>query len=109
MVAYTLKLPEGSKVHPTFHVSLLKKCPDPSITPVQLPVNLSVSTRKRDPTKNCAKERKGINRGTNRWQGETLDDATWEVWHGFHYRFPIFSKRSHPWGQECSEGGTDRD
>ena len=40
-VAYKLKLPPGSLVHPIFHVSLLKKCLAPNVVSQPLPTGLA--------------------------------------------------------------------
>ena len=84
-VSYRLRLPECSKIHDVFHVSLLKKfigVPS-TVTPVPLPPIVRgrvIPT----PTKVL---RARLNRGTwellVQWQGRADSDSTWE-------RLPVF-------------------
>ncbi|KAB2608149.1 hypothetical protein D8674_011317 [Pyrus ussuriensis x Pyrus communis] len=74
-VAYKLKLPEGSKIHPVFHVSCLKK--------QDLPATI-LSRRM---------YKKGSVAGVQllvQWQGKEAADATWEDFDEFQKRFPDF-------------------
>lgn len=80
-VAYTLKLPEGSRIHLTFHVSLLKRCPDSSIAPIHMPEGAELLFDKRQPTEILDRgmvQRKGrpVTEVLVRWHGETSDDAS---------------------------------
>lgn len=101
IVAYTLKLPKGSKIHPSFHVSLLNRCPDPKITPIHLPADLEMPAEMRELAKILDRRtvrRKGraVIEVLMRWQGETNDDAMWELWQGLQNKFPAFAKETHP-------------
>lgn len=112
-IAYTLRLPEGSKVHPTFQVSLLKKCPDPSIVPVHLPNDVGLLDDKRQPAEILERrivQKKGtaVKKVLVRWQGEASDEASWELWYELHTEFPWVAKEVHPWGQGCSFVGGGR-
>lgn len=40
-----------------------------------------------------------------RWKGETVEDATWELWNELQTKFPTFVEGNHPWGQGSSEPG----
>ncbi|KAI5409211.1 hypothetical protein KIW84_054854 [Lathyrus oleraceus] len=82
-VAYKLKLPEGSRVHPVFHVSLLKKAvgnyqEDTELADLleeQVEVYESeviLATRK---VKQHGEEVKQL---LIHWKGKTMEEATWE-------------------------------
>lgn len=100
-VAYTLKLPAGARIHPTFHVSLLKRCPDPNMIPVHPPEDVAGYRRERDPLLILDRrlvQRKGRARTEVlvQWKDENADEATWEDWHSFQSKFPDFQKGPHP-------------
>ncbi|KAL6194999.1 hypothetical protein ACLB2K_030621 [Fragaria x ananassa] len=71
-VAYKLKLPDSAKVHLVFHVFLLKKIGDKTVTVAHLPPNL-------DPN-------------NPRWYpaGSIVEEATWEEADDIMQRFPDF-------------------
>ncbi|KAM0035631.1 putative nucleotidyltransferase, Ribonuclease H [Helianthus debilis subsp. tardiflorus] len=90
--AYTLDLPSGSQIHPTFHVSLLKKAYGPPIDSAQLP-NSSESTLQ--PL--AILERKLARQGNKpvvkflvQWKDMPLHDSTWVVATEFMARYPSF-------------------
>lgn len=92
-VAYKLKLPEGSKIHPVFHVSLLKKqigshtladCSLPTVPEAEdsiLPIPQAILDRR---------TRKKKDEVLVHWQGLSPAEATWESADHLRMRFPDF-------------------
>ncbi|KAJ0555261.1 putative nucleotidyltransferase, Ribonuclease H [Helianthus annuus] len=93
MAAYTLQLPDGSQIHPTFHVSLLKKAfgpPEQQIlipnATVQIHQPLVILDRKMARSGNRA-----IVKFLVQWKDLPVHDATWVESEEFIARFPTFN------------------
>ena len=93
-VAYKLQLPEGARIHPMFHVSLLKKCAG----------NNSVSSQDLPPVSDgglvilepqSILDTRWIKQGNTfkeeclvQWKRMPVKDATWEAAQTLHDQFP---------------------
>lgn len=95
-VAYKLELPANSKIHPVFHVSLLKKkVGDGVVIQTELPLTGKDGQLQLEPL--AVLDRKLINRNNRphtlvlvQWTNSIPEDATWEDWHTLQQRFPHF-------------------
>lgn len=98
-VAYRLDLPPSAKIHPVFHVSLLKKkvgestVTFPHLPPAIDPTNLrwypaAVLDRRmfKDARRNVA-----VIKWLIHWLGTTPEDATWEKAEDIRLRYPDFT------------------
>ena len=95
VVAYKLDLPVGSKIHPMFHVSQLKKHIGPATNQSQLPYldeegmlmkePISISDRRIG-----KKGGKAVTEILVHWRNTLPEDATWEVLSAFQQQFPTF-------------------
>ena len=92
-VAYELELPSSSKVHPVFHVSLLR--PAPNQTPCNPPAPLPLSEN----LELLVYPIKILNhRWTTsntlelliQWKDRPIEDATWEDYDKLKAQFPLF-------------------
>ncbi|CAN0843597.1 hypothetical protein LINGRAHAP2_LOCUS3930 [Linum grandiflorum] len=92
-VAYRLGLPEGSRVHPVFHVSLLRRCntinPSPSsdIPPITDNGSLLLQPEAIIDTRWTRCGSRFVEEVLVKWQSLPADDATWELATVFHDRF----------------------
>lgn len=96
-----LRLLVGARVHHTFHVSLLKRCPDPTIAPVHPPKDISGSVKVQVSAaildrRMVQRRGKAVTEILVSWQNKGVEEASWEEWHAFQLKFPEFAKEQHP-------------
>ena len=92
-VAYKLKLPPQSLVHPIFHISLLKKCVGPNVVPQPLPAELTEEWELRmQPDKVLAtrKNHAGELEVLIQWHNMPECDSSWESAADIKLSFPSF-------------------
>lgn len=106
-VAYKLELPEGSLIHPVFHVSQLKPfIPDHSPVFKDLPKVVELDTKQVQPE--AVLDRRLVKKGNQaipqvlvKWTNIPVEASTWEDWYVVTSRFPT----AIAWGQATSGGG----
>ncbi|KAI5408098.1 hypothetical protein KIW84_054076 [Lathyrus oleraceus] len=94
-VAYKLKLPEGSRVHPVFHVSLLKKPVGNYQEDTELPDLLEEQVEGYEPeavlaTRKVKQHGKEVKQLLIHWKGKIMEEATWEEELMIRSQFPKF-------------------
>jgi len=105
-VAYKLCLPESSKIHPVFHVSLLKKAVGDYDCKAILPVELEdVSTEELFPIAKLGErvtEKQGMKttQVLIQWTGQPAEQATWEDMTLIRSQFPEFRLEDKPLSEE---------
>lgn len=106
-VTYQLNLPPHSKLHPIFHLSLLKKkLGIEAVVHQTLPPVNSDGVIEPQPSaildKRLVKYKgRPVTQALVQWTNSFPEDATWEFYHELHSKFPIFQ----PWGQGSFLGG----
>jgi hypothetical protein len=94
--AYKLKLPEGTMIHPVFHISQLKPF-TPNYSPVyadfKVFTDLSAQDLLPQQILDCRLVKKGnkaVPQVLVQWHALPATSATWEDWNVLQHRFPAF-------------------
>lgn len=95
--AYKLQLPKTAHIHPVFHISVLKWCPDPTKVTVQPFPSKFVDGRPLFKplavlaSKHVKVHRKWQHQVLIRWEGCDDHNVTWEELEQFKTSFPDFN------------------
>jgi hypothetical protein len=94
-VAYQLKLPDGSKVHPVFHVSLLKKAVGNYQEEDELPElegerGVLIEPEEVLAWRTVQIQGEDVEQVMIRWKGQLMEEATWEDIIDIKSQFPNF-------------------
>jgi hypothetical protein len=92
-VSYKLNLPSDSKIHPIFHVSLLKKQVGTTVVVQDMLPYVDNAEGKVLPRPKVALDyctKKGITEVLVHWEGLSPTDSTWENFDDMQLRFPSF-------------------
>ncbi|GKD43994.1 retrotransposon-related protein [Tanacetum coccineum] len=106
-VAYKLQLPESSKIHPVFHVSLLKHAVGNHPVEPTLPQGLEMDSSTPSLPEKCLAVREVTKKGEKvpqwliQWQQGTIEDATWEDAYAIQNQFPNFRLEDKPVSYEA--------
>jgi hypothetical protein len=110
-VAYKLKLPDGSRVHPVFHVSLLKKAVGSYNEEETLPDDLDgeKDNNPYEPDQVLAQrtvlvQGEEVKQVLVQWRGQNIEEATWEDAVMLTSQFPHFTLEDK---DVLSDGGID--
>ena len=90
-----MELPPESRIHPVFHVSMLKLCPKPSVTQRHPPVDFPEPPPSMEPEKILGKRsvrRRGrrITELLIQWKGLPEEEASWVQQYKLQEQFPTF-------------------
>jgi hypothetical protein len=92
-VAYQLELPQGTRIHPVFHVSLLKKAISPVIQlqplPAMLTEDMELEVEPQD-VKAVRTDPAGCVEVLIQWKQLRTFEASWESFHIINQQFPDF-------------------